>query len=213
MTENASTERGLSGKRLILSLAGASVMAGVVLVTAVLPAEYNIDPLGIGRLTGLSKLWAPDEEAYAGGGAPSSFASSAPAVRHTVEIPLGAAGWPEAALEYKVAMKPGQGMIYSWTAAAQEGDLPAQVRFEFHGHTLENGETMTVAEYQKSEAPAASGSLTAPFEGIHGWYFENLSENPAVVRLTVEGFFDIIPPGAPGNEFRIRPKEDDQALK
>ena len=72
---------------------------------------------------------------------------------------------------------------------------------------------MTVADYQKSQAQSASGSLTAPFEGIHGWYFENLSDDPAVVRLTIEGFFDIIPPGAPGNEFGIRPKADDQALK
>jgi hypothetical protein len=202
----------LSGRRLALALGGSSLVAGAVLVAFILPAEFDIDPLGIGKATGLSRLWAPDEQRYSGP-ISSSYASAGPAVRHRVSIPLGAAGWPEAALEYKVAMRSGQGMIYSWSATNAATGTAADVRFEFHGHTLEADAAMTVADYEKARASKADGSLTAPFDGIHGWYFENLGDNPVTVDVVIEGFFDIIPPGAPGNEFRIRPVADDQSLK
>ena len=39
-------------------------------------------------------------------------------------------------------------------------------------------------------APAtASGTLTAPFPGIHGWYWENPSDAPVLVTLSAAGFF------------------------
>ena len=45
------------------------VIGAVLLVSAVLPAEYGIDPLGIGKATGFSKLYVGDAgtEALASG--------------------------------------------------------------------------------------------------------------------------------------------------
>src|SRR5690606_41826300 len=50
-----------TGKRLVLSAAIAAVAAAVALVAFVLPAEYGIDPLGIGRALGLTALSEPAE--------------------------------------------------------------------------------------------------------------------------------------------------------
>jgi hypothetical protein len=43
-------------RQLALATVGAALVAALVLVTAVLPAEYGIDPTGIGRLTGFARL-------------------------------------------------------------------------------------------------------------------------------------------------------------
>ena len=42
--------------RLLKSTLVAAAIAGALLVTAVLPAEYGIDPTGIGRALGLTAL-------------------------------------------------------------------------------------------------------------------------------------------------------------
>jgi hypothetical protein len=31
--------------------------------------------------------------------------------------------------------------------------------------------------------------LTAPFDGVHGWYLQNQSDHPVVVRLQLAGFY------------------------
>ncbi|HQV25925.1 MAG TPA: transmembrane anchor protein, partial [Acinetobacter sp.] len=45
-----------SSRKLIKSTAIAAVSAVVVLVTCVMPAEYAIDPTGIGKVLGLTKM-------------------------------------------------------------------------------------------------------------------------------------------------------------
>lgn len=62
---------------------------------------------------------------------------------------------------------------------------------------------MTVAEYRKESGVSDKGTLTAPLDGIHGWYFLNTAEGPVRVKLRMTGFFDVIPPGEPGNEAGI----------
>lgn len=113
-----------------------------------------------------------------------------------IEIPLGAGGDPAGKdqLEYKVRLPRGGAMLYSWQA---EGAKAADEFYaEFHGHTLAEGDKMTVAEYRKeTEDRANSGALTAAFDGIHGWLFLNTSERPVKVRLKVTGFFEPVPPG------------------
>jgi hypothetical protein len=34
--------------------------------------------------------------------------------------------------------------------------------------------------------------LVAPFDGEHGWYWLNLSEQPVTIKLTVNGFHEKI---------------------
>ncbi len=138
-----------------------------------------------------------------------SYTAAGEKTVHTADIPLGPAGWDEDRLEYKVYMQPGQGALYSWEALGPEG-VPADVavEYDFHGHdVVEEGEEETVIQYSAAEALVDAGSFTAPMEGIHGWYFRNHSDDPVTIRLVVEGYFDVIPPGEPGNEFRIRPSQ------
>ena len=37
----------------------------------------------------------------------------------------------------------------------------------------------------------ASGTLTAPFSGIHGWYWENTGDQPITVTLTSAGYYNL----------------------
>jgi hypothetical protein len=122
-------------------------------------------------------------------------------------VPLGAADWKEAAIEYKVAMKPGQSIFYRWSATNLDG-TPATIPIEMdqHGHdTPPEGQPETVVEYRKARLLSDQGSLTAPIDGIFGWYFRNHSPDPIMIRLEIEGFYTLVPPGQPGNEFSIRP--------
>lgn len=59
MTDN--NQPTVEAKRIIKALVYALIMGVVVLITAVLPAEYGIDPTGSGKLLGFSKLYQPIE--------------------------------------------------------------------------------------------------------------------------------------------------------
>lgn len=193
-------------KTLALIVGGGLAIGALIVVGAIMPAEYNMDPLGIGKATGINRLWAPDTNEFTGAGPMSSISDAAPAT-HAVELPLGAAGWDEAALEYKVRMVPGQAILYRWTAFNLDG-TPATVPVEFdtHGHdVVAEGEEETVSQFETGRALSQNGSITAPLDGIYGWYFRNHSDDPVMIRVEVEGYFAIIPPGEPGNEFGIRP--------
>ena len=48
-----------SGKRIAASVVVAVVVAALLLVTVVLPAEYAVDPTGIGRALGLTAMSEP----------------------------------------------------------------------------------------------------------------------------------------------------------
>lgn len=201
-------ELNVSPKTLLM-ITGGGLVAGILIVAgAIMPAEYNVDPLGLGKLTGMGRIWVPEEKVWQpGAGMEPAYASAAPRTETLVEIPLGASDWPEAALEYKFAMKPGQTILYQWEAVAEDGSpVTTPVEFDFHGHTLaQDGEEMTVANYQKARATSEQGALMAPFDGIHGWYFRNHAADPIRIRLRVEGFYTLVEPGESGNEFRIRP--------
>ena len=46
--------------------------------------------------------------------------------------------------------------------------------------------------YEKIDGSGqASGTLTAPFPGIHGWYWENTSDHEVTVTLTTAGFYNL----------------------
>ena len=200
----------VSGKTLALITGGGLVAGALIVLGAIMPAEFNTDPLGIGKATGISRLWAPEAKSFSdGGGATLSYSSTAPRASHVVDIPLGAADWPEAALEYKVHMTPGQSVFFRWQALNTDGSpVTVPVEFEQHGHdVVDEHVPETVVDYRKDRALSDEGAMTAPLEGIFGWYFRNHAPDPIILRLEIEGYYSLIPPGEPGNEFRIRPKE------
>lgn len=50
----------VSSKTLIKASFSAVILAAIALVSLILPAEYNIDPTGVGKALGLTALAQPD---------------------------------------------------------------------------------------------------------------------------------------------------------
>ena len=191
-----------SRRTIALVTLGALLLALFILFAGVLPAEYNRDPTGLGRLTGIARLWAPEERTI------DTAASNAPISRtypisfrsDVIEFPLATGDDRDGRneLEYKVRLAKGASYIYSWSVEGVAD--PEEFYTEFHGHTVIDGEAMTVAEYRKAAGAADNGVLVAPFAGIHGWYFQNQSVGAVKVKLRLAGFYTLIPAGEPGNE-------------
>jgi hypothetical protein len=106
----------------------------------------------------------------------------------TVDIPIRG---NDGDLEYKIAMKAGDTVVYSWEV--MQTIMPDELYSEFHGHTEPVQGSGTLMFYRKSTGTSDHGTLTAPFEGIHGWYLQNQSARPVVIRLRMAGFYTIIP--------------------
>lgn len=101
----------------------------------------------------------------------------------TYDIPL-AAGM---GLEHMLRMNEGDMIVYHWTV---DMDDPSLLTAEFHGHTERTGdEPGTVMFYTQHKNGKESGTLRAPFTGVHGWYLNNESKKDIVVHLEVAGYF------------------------
>ncbi|MET0238994.1 MAG: hypothetical protein ABW184_03770 [Sphingobium sp.] len=202
----ASPARPAPSKARALALIGSAAAVGaLVIVGAILPAEYGLDPLHIGRATGIDRLWAPETRTVQLGTSVGTVQSQSGTLRSDiVEIRLDTYGSAHPSeLEYKVHLRKGATLLYRWEAPDVTGPAngePGEFFSDFHGHTVVSGKTETVADYRKSEANHDAGALTAPFDGVHGWYFQNSSSRPVTVRLHLSGFYDLIPAGQAGNE-------------
>ena len=83
--------------------------------------------------------------------------------------------------EYNYRIEKGGGLLYAWTATRP-------VKYEFHGE--HDGAGLGVAvSYEKAEGSRGSGSFVAPSSGIHGWYWENTSDEEMTITLTSSGFY------------------------
>jgi hypothetical protein len=178
-------------ERVALATAAAMFVAGVLLMAAVLPAEYGVDPLGTGKLFGLTSIaQAAAEQPAAAGAAAGTEATELEPVRPGANVPQAALYkrdkatfnlGPYEGIEYKYKMQKGGGMIYSWKATGK-------VRFDFHGEP--EGAAKGYAEsYEMGEKLAADGAFFAPTSGIHGWFWENLSTDDITVTVTSAGFY------------------------
>jgi hypothetical protein len=176
------------GPALLKATGIALLVAGVLLVTVVLPAEYGVDPLGTGRWVGLAEMsttGAAIAEAEPPSGAPAMMpVQKGPLGEYAAsykydaaEISLG----PYEYVEYKYHLEQGAGMVFDWTSSAP-------VIHDFHGEP--DGATKgSEQSFDKSNRRRASGSFTAPFSGIHGWYWENPGADTITVTLTSAGFY------------------------
>jgi hypothetical protein len=160
---------GSSGK-ILLATAGAAVAAAIILIAAVLPAEYGIDPLGTGRLLGLTDL-------AAGAASGAIQRQDAPFKTNTATFEIG----PYEFVEFKYRLEQGASMVYSWTATGP-------VIYDFHSEP--DGAPPGYAEsFDKAQMPEAHGTYTAPFSGIHGWFWENPGTKLVTITLTTAGFY------------------------
>jgi hypothetical protein len=167
-----------SAAKLVRATLAALAVATILLVTVVLPAEYDIDPLGTGRMLGLVVLAQPGsppitvrEDGLTGHG--SSYRTD------RRDFALG----PGEFVEYKYRLEAGRTMLYTWTAT---GWVRSEMHSEADGAPSGTAEFFEVAE----RTLFRHGSYVAPFPGIHGWYWLNEGPDSVTVTLEAAGFFD-----------------------
>ncbi len=156
---------------LALTAGISALVAGGILLVAVLPAEFGIDPLGTGRALGLLEL---------GTAAASPLESrEQPHVRDSAEFVLE--GFQS--LEYKYHLNAGDTLVYGWEAT---DDLVFDMHADPEGLPGEEN----VRSFEQATGARRSGVYHAPFTGIHGWFWENRSFEVVTLRLEASGFFD-----------------------
>ena len=174
--------------RLAVAFGAALLVAGVLLVTMILPAEYAVDPLGTGARLGLLKLGETGKQVAAleagKGSAPSGVAILAPQEKAFTQETVTFNVKPKEGFEYKYRLEKGEALLYSWSASAP-------MNTEFHAEP--DGAPRGYAQsYEKKDGmTGASGTLTAPFSGIHGWYWENTTDKEATVTLASAGYYNL----------------------
>ncbi|MFT5531878.1 MAG: hypothetical protein ACI8WM_002119 [Burkholderiaceae bacterium] len=201
-----------SSKKLLRSTGIALVTAAALLVTVVLPAEYGIDPTGIGRTLGLTamgqiKVSLADEakaEAEALGAAagqsvpapqpipvvtavaPPAVGPEAAAIAASRTDETSVTLKPGAATEVKLAMMKGAKVSYSW----QTNGSP--VNFDTHGDPSD-GPKDAYHGYSKGRQVASDiGEFTAAFDGNHGWFWRNRASNDVTIILKTTGNYNSV---------------------
>lgn len=198
-----------SSRQLLRSTLIAVVVAAALLVTVVMPAEYAIDPTGVGRVLGLTQMGemkiALSEEA-----APSAAVQPAAAAVIQAPVPAQAAPQepvaaapmaepttaPQPALksdEVTVTLKPGEAseiklemrnkatVSYEWTS----NGVP--VNHDTHGEPY-NGPKGYYHSYSKAkQITGDKGEFTAIFDGTHGWFWRNRSNRDVTITLKTKG--------------------------
>jgi hypothetical protein len=172
-------------QRIAFAAGVALLAAGLLLVTVVLPAEFAVDPIGVGAKLGLLDLGVVGKKVAALNasttGAPAAIivAQDRPFNRETVTFQLR----PRESVEYKYRLEKSRALLFSWTA-------PVPVHYDFHAEP--DGAPRGYAQsYETGNASGRSGTLTAPFTGIHGWYWENTTDQPVTVALSSSGFYNL----------------------
>lgn len=178
----------------------ALVVAILLLVVAVLPAEYGVDPTGVGRVLGLTQMGeikvslareAAAEDAVAQAGpeglsAPVVSASGAPAETatmrvdstwtHVTVVNLG----PGEGKEVKLVMSKNARATFEWVAVG------GPVNHDTHGDST--GAPNSYISYRKATGVTSdTGELVAAMDGAHGWFWRNRGNAPVSVTLRTRG--------------------------
>ena len=166
-------------KTLIISMVFAVVLAFFVLVAFVGPAEYGIDPTGLGKSLGLTALAQPLQHS----------------VKKVESCPTGEelAGWQDivkitipakSGLEYKFYLQKNAEISYEWSSDG------SALYYDFHGEPA-GDKTGYFKSYRETTASVAEGVLIAPFSGTHGWYWRNDTKRAVQVTLKTKGQYKI----------------------
>jgi hypothetical protein len=212
LTVDPPSKKALAKATIIAILAAAAV-----LVVAVLPAEYGIDPLGTGKalhLTDLAKVENAKAAEKPASAAPSNPGETQASIVPTLELPANDGDAPHMkntfiaqpkrykidsremklkpgeGMEIKYNMKKGAGLIYSWTASDK-------LLFEFHGDPNVKPAGREGTDYYETYEldnqvgkDQFHGTFIAPSSGVHGWFWENKTPNEVTIKLVSAGFYD-----------------------
>ncbi len=196
-----------SSQKLIKSTILAAISAVVLLFTVVLPAEYGIDPTGVGSILQLTEMGQVKqqlaEEAAADAAgllATDTMTSETTDIDNVTEqamsaIPadtaIASGEWrdetpftltPGEGIEIKMKMDSGGKAEYSWVVTG--GD----VNFDTHGDAA--GKAIS---YEKGRGVASDeGVLEAAFTGNHGWFWRNRGDSDVQVVLRTRGDYSTI---------------------
>ena len=191
-----------SSNQLIKSTILAAIAAIVILFTVVLPAEYGIDPTGVGKLLRLTEMGqikqqlAEEAAADAAGLVATGTSDIDNMTEQTInttptdttvadgqwrdEIPFTLT--PGEGIEIKMKMSEGDKANYSWAVTGGE------VNFDTHGDAL--GKAIS---YEKGRGVASDeGVLEAAFTGNHGWFWRNRGDSDVQVVVRTRGDYSTI---------------------
>jgi hypothetical protein len=197
---------GPSARTLLRSTLIALSVATFILVTIVLPAEYGVDPTGIGRALGLTRMGeikmalarevagaeAAERAARASGATtaaePAEPPTALPVVSPTVASTtrsdtVSVTLQPGQGAEYKLAMKRDARATFAWSVAN------GVVNYDVHA----DAPGIRYHGYEKGQAKGfAEGTLVAAFDGMHGWFWRNRGSTPVTVTLRTAGEYQEI---------------------
>ena len=198
----AKVELPSTGK-LVKSTILAFLVAVAILVTAVLPAEYGIDPTGIGHVLGLKRMgeikMSLAKEAAADRKVTATSKQSVPSIEEKVVQPVSEPIVPEVALlnhemkvtlvpdqgtEIKVTMTKGSKVQYTWWTDG------GRANFDVHGDSKKLD--INYHSYSKGSEQKSSGVLEAAFDGNHGWFWRNRTSETITVTLQTNGEYSDI---------------------
>lgn len=205
-----------STARLVRATLVSILVAAVILVTTVLPAEYGIDPTGIGARLGLDALQPAVDEPAAPASAESAPAAPVPAAStdateaNTALAAKAAAAFGANAGQsldaaafsvspgelrtdtFSVTLEPGKGAEVKSALKAGDGlvfkwTASADVAVDMHGEAAGAKGTWTSYAVEAAQREGA-GTFVASFDGTHGWYWQNRGTEPVTVEIVVTGF-------------------------
>lgn len=182
-----------SSRTLLRSTVVALVVAGTLLAAVVLPAEYGIDPTGIGGVLGLTEMgrikMALARDAVEAEAAEKAVVSGAVGSRSAAIASVTAPGWRDSmsvtlasgkGIELKLAMRANQKATYEWRANSPE------VTYNAHGEPP-NAPKGFSHSYGRGISEGEQGDLVAAFDGMHGWFWRNRSDHTVTITLKTRG--------------------------
>jgi len=172
-----------SRHRLLIGYGIAALAAGAIAVLFVLPAEFDVDPTGFGKATGLTKIadpgMGPEQKrgALRRGVLTLSDASVNPEPGATDHWEYEIA--PYGSIEFKYDLAQGRAMTFRWKASAP-------LHYDMHAHPFVGGTALTES-YSVADAAQMQGRYVAAFTGIHGWFWQNRSFDTVKLSLDASG--------------------------
>ncbi len=174
-----------SSPQLLRATLASLVVASIVLVTIVLPAEYGLDPTGAGQAIGVFR--PPAGVTAASDPLPETAAASSgsllkrPAPFRNDEMTLTLKSGEGA--EIKAAMRAGERFMFSWTTTGG-------VDVDMHGELLNAAEGNYTSYWKDELQSSGHGAFEAPAAGNYGWFWQNLNDDPVTVTVKTSGFYE-----------------------